>query len=109
MKNEQEIKQLFQGLQKQDQATHTLPDFDEMLPKNKPNYRPWLYAVAAVTLALIGVFSLMQDPVITEYSEDFNLSLDILETEESDPLLADNPDMFDWSASTDILIQDFDE
>lgn len=104
-----DLKELFGVLRQQDETQYQVPEFETVVPKKKTIFRPWMYAAAAVAAVLLGWFTLFQNPAETEAIEDFDLSLEIIESEETDPLLADNQDMYDWEAATDILIKDFDE
>ena len=110
MSDDKDLKALFGTMREQDIDSVEIPAFDDMISQRRSgSSKPWMYAAAAVAVALVGWFTLFQTPVDTGVAEDFDLSLDFIESEETDPLLADNPDMFDWEAATDILINDFDE
>lgn len=110
MSEDKEIKDLFTAMKQNDLEATEVPAFDTLVPtQQKQSFKPWMYAAAAVATLLLGWFTLFQSPVDTGATEDFDLSLDFVESEETDPLLAENQSMYDWEAQTDILIKEFDE
>lgn len=110
MSDDKALKELFDTMKQNDLDTTKVPVFESMVPaKRRRSLKPFMYTAAAVVLALLGWFTLFQDPVATQIDEDFSLSLDFIEAEQTDPLLADNPSLFEWEATTDILIKEFDD
>ncbi len=68
-----------------------------------------MYAAAAAALVFLGWLAFFPSTDDMVNSSDFDMSLDFIEQEETDPLLADDPSFYEWEAGTDILIQEFDE
>ncbi|MEP2935441.1 MAG: hypothetical protein ABJM06_06975 [Gilvibacter sp.] len=110
MNEDNRIKELFDVMKQNDLKTKNIPAFDSMgLDSQKPRIKPWMYGAAAVLLFLVGCFAIFQSPVTNSFEEDFSVSLDLIETKQAEPLLADTPSLFEWEADTDILIKEFDD
>lgn len=110
MSEDKPLKALFDAMKQNDLETKNIPAFESMgMDKQKATIKPWMYGAAAVLLALVGWFAIFQSPVTNTLEEDFSVSLDLIENQQTEPLLADTPSLFDWEADTDILIKEFDD
>ncbi|NQX78685.1 hypothetical protein [Gilvibacter sp.] len=112
MNKDQELRDLFTAERNRDQIDFPAPDVDDIMSNSKTISFKWYHAAAAVLVlgGLIGI--LRQSDSISgqdTVSEEITLNLDLTQTETTDQLMEENASLFSWEASTDVLIQEFDE
>ena len=112
MNKYQELRDLFTAERNRDQIDFPAPDVDDIMSNSKTISFKWYHAAAAVLVlgGLIGI--LRQSDSISgqdTVSEEITLNLDLTQTETTDQLMEENASLFSWEASTDVLIQEFDE
>ncbi|WP_435578464.1 hypothetical protein [Gilvibacter sp.] len=112
MNKDQELRDLFTAERNRDKVDFPAPAVDDIMSNSNTSSFKWYHAAAAV-LVLGGLIGLLRksDPISSEdtVSEEITLNLDLTETETTDQLMVENTSLFSWEASTDVLIQEFDE
>ena len=112
MNKDQELRDLFIAERNRDKVDFPAPDVDDIMSNSQTSSFKWYHAAAAVLLlgGLIGILR-QTDPISDQdtVSEEITLNLNLTETETTDQLMEETTSLFSWEASTDVLIQEFDE
>lgn len=102
-----DIKAFFADMRRDDMQ-HTIPKFEEMLPKKRPS-RMWYMLPVSVAASLIvgfGVWTNTSEVKTTE--EELIITIGDQETT-TETLLSADTSVFSWESSTASLINDFND
>ncbi len=107
-----DLKKLFATYRENDLKTHEIPEFK--LPKKQAKqsgimYLKWFTAAAATITAIVLLSSKLNNANNISTSQDITIELSIDPTINNTTSLQKDPDdIYSWSASSDVLINEFE-